>query len=255
MRGFYAFTKKEILEQVRTYKVLIILSVFFLFGMMSPLTAKLMPEIFAGMDMEGIQITITETTVFDAYGQFFKNFTQMGILVVLLVFGGILTNELVRGTLINILAKGLSRPTVILSKYTASVLLWTVGFAVAGLTNYGYTIYLFGNSEVKNLMFSMFCLWLFGCFVLALIMLSGTIAAGNFGGLILSAVALVAMLMVGGIFPNTEKFNPVTLASKNVALLSGASEVKELTITVVITGILTVACMIASILVFRKKRL
>lgn len=255
MRGFYAFTKKELVEQLRTYKVLIILSVFFLFGMMSPLTAKLLPEIFAGMNMNGIQISITETTVFDAYGQFFKNFTQMGILVVLLVFGGILTNELVKGTLINILAKGLPRHTVILSKYTASVLLWTVGFVVAALTNYGYTEYLFEDTAVKNLLFSLFCLWLFGCFILALIMLSGTIAAGNFGGLILSAVALVAMLMVGSIFPDTEQYNPITLASKNVALLSGAQEVKDLLITVVITCILTVVCIVLSVLIFRKKRL
>jgi ABC-2 type transport system permease protein len=255
MRGFYAFTKKEIIEQLRTYKLLIILSVFFLFGMMSPLTAKLMPEIFSGMDMEGIQITITEPTVFDAYGQFFKNFTQMGILVVLLVFGGILAGELVRGTLVNILAKGLPRHTVILSKYTASVLLWTVGYAVAGLTNYGYTVYLFGDVSVKNLMFSMFCLWLFGCFILALIMLSSTVASGSFGGLILSAVGLVIMLMVAGIFPNTAKYNPITLASKNVALLTGAQEASELVITVVITCLLTAICIGLSITFFRRKRL
>ncbi len=255
MRGFYAFTKKEIMEQIRTYKLLILFAVFFLFGMMSPLMAKMLPDILAGMDMKGMEITFAEATVFDAYGQFFKNFTQMGMLVVLLVFGGVLSNELVRGTLVNILAKGLPRHTVILSKYTASVLLWTIGYLLAAVTNYGYTVYLFEDSSVENLIFSLFCLWLFGCFILALIFLSSTVASGNFGGLVLSAIALVIMLMMGGIFPNTEKYNPITLASKNIALLNGTQSVADLIITIVITCILILACITCSIILFRKKRL
>ena len=54
MRGYLAFVKKELLEQVRTYKLLILLLVFFIFGMLSPLMAKLMPEILSQMPMDGI---------------------------------------------------------------------------------------------------------------------------------------------------------------------------------------------------------
>lgn len=254
MKGFYAFTKKELLEQMRTYKWLIILSICFIFGMMSPLLAKLMPDLLKGMKIEGMEIIIPEPTVMDAYGQFFKNFTQMGILAVLLVFGGSLSNELVKGTLVNILAKGLPRHTVILSKYFAAVLLWTVGLLLAAVTAYGYTFYLFNNAWLDNLVFSMFCLWLFGCFVLALIFLSSTLAAGSFGGLILSAAALVVMLIID-ILPNSEKYNPITLASKNVALLNGAQDVEGMLVTVLVAGILTVASIAVSILLFAKKKL
>jgi ABC-2 type transport system permease protein len=254
MRSYYAFTKKELLEQLRTFKWLIILSVCFLFGMMSPLTAKLLPEIFKNMKIEGMEIVIPEPTILDAYGQFFKNFTQMGILAVLLVFGGSLSNELVKGTLINILAKGLPRHTVILSKYTASVILWTVGYVLAAVTAYGYTAYLFEAASMDNLIFSMFCLWLFGCFVLALIYLSSTLAAGNFSGLILSGAALVVMLMIT-ILPKTGKYNPVTLASKNIELLTGAQKVEDMMITVAVSCILTIAGLVFSILLFRRKKL
>jgi ABC-2 type transport system permease protein len=254
MRGFYAFTKKEFLEQLRTYKWLIMLAVFFLFGMMSPLLAKLMPEIFAGMKIEGMEIVIPEPTVLDAYSQFFKNLTQMGILVLLLVFGGTLSNELMKGTLINILAKGLPRHTVILAKYFASVALWTTGYLLSVLTTYGYTEYLFEDTTVQNLGFSIFCLWLFGCFILALIFLSSTLTTGSFGGLILSGAAIVIMLLIN-IFPKAERFNPITLASKNVALLTGAQEFKDLMLTVGVTALLIVASLVASIVQFRKKRL
>jgi ABC-2 type transport system permease protein len=254
MRGYLAFTKKELMEQLRTYKWLIVFSVFFLFGMMSPLLAKLMPEIVSGMGIEGMQIVIPEATAVDAYGQFFKNINQMGILVLLLVFGGSLSNELMRGTLINVLAKGLPRHSVILSKYSAAVVLWTTGYLVAAATNFGYTAYLFQENAVQNLVFSLFCLWLFGCFLIALIFLSSTLTTGNFGGLILSAIALVIMLMINMI-PKAEKFNPITLASKNIALLTGEQGVDGLLLTVWITAILIIGCLIISIVVFSKKKL
>lgn len=254
MKGYYAFVKKELMEQLRTFKWLIVLSVFFLFGMMSPIAAKILPDILSGMEIEGMVIVIPAPTAMDAYGQFFKNFTQMGILVVLLVFGGTLSNELVKGTLVNILAKGLPRTTVILSKYTAAVMLWTLGYLLAVLTTYGYTLYLFKEAAVSNLIFSMFCLWLFGVFVLALIFLSSTLAPGNFGGLILSAVALVAMLMLD-ILPKTHRYNPIALASDNVALLTKAKDANEMIITITITVILTFACLLGSVLLFGKKKL
>jgi ABC-2 type transport system permease protein len=254
MKGYLAFTKKEFTEQLRTFKWLIVFSVFFIFGMMSPLFAKLMPEIFEGMKVQGMEFIIPEPTVMDAYGQFFKNISQMGIFVILLVFGGMISNELTKGTLINVLAKGLPRHTVILSKYTAAVTLWTAGYLLAAATTYGYSLYLFENVGVENLAFSLFCLWLFVCFILSLILLSSTIAAGNFGGLILSGTALVVMLMLN-IFPKAEKFNPITLASKNMALLSGEQQVSDLMITVWVTCVLMIGCLIISIVLFNKKKL
>lgn len=254
MRGFLAFTKKEFREQARTYKWLIVLSVFFLFGLMSPLLAKLTPVLISSMDMGGVTLTLPKPTAMDAYAQYFKNMTQMGIVVLLLIFGGTLSNELVKGTLINILAKGLSRAAVLLSKFTAAVILWSAGFLLSAVTNYGYTVYLFGGVRVPALIFSMFCLWLFGCFIIALILLSSTLTAGSFGGLILSAVTLLILLMVN-ILPKAEKFNPVTLASKNTALLNGTVKGDSFYLTIGITVALTVLCLVISILIFRKKKI
>jgi ABC-2 type transport system permease protein len=254
MREYVAFTKKEFLEQLRTYKWLIIFSVFFLFGMIIPLLAKLMPEIFKNMNLEGMKIILPEPTALDAFSQFFKNFTQMGILVLLLVFGGTLSNELERGTLINVLAKGLPRSTVILSKYTAALILWTGGYILATATAFGYTVYLFKKVEVNHPVFSFFCLWLFGCFVIALIILSSTVTSGNFGGLILSAVILGCLLIINTL-PMGGKLNPLTLASVNMSLINGSKEVRELMVTVIFTGILIALCLYTSIVLFRKKRL
>lgn len=254
MRGYTAFIKKEFLEQLRTYRALILLSVFFLFGLMSPVTAKLLPEILSGMEMQGMVITLQEATAMDAYSQFFKNTTQMGIIVILLVFGGILSNELTRGTLINILAKGLGRHTLILSKYTAALVLWTIALAFSGLVNQGYTMYLFDSSEVQNIVFSLFLLWLFGAFLLALIILSSILSGGSFGGLILTATVLGGLLLLD-VVPAMDKFNPIYLTSHPMELLSGSLKPTDTLLPIMITVSMIIFCIVASAALFQKKKI
>ena len=254
MSGFIAFTKKEIVEQIRTYKAFILLAVFFIFGMMSPLTAKLLPDIFANMSIEGMKIIIPPPTYIDAYTQFFKNTTQMGIIVVLLVFSGIIAQEVSKGTLINVLSKGLSRNAVIFAKYFTSVLVWTVSYTLAALTTFGYTVLLFGSHSTENLLFSLFCLWLFGAFVLAVILLSGTLVNGNYGGLLVTAVILGGFLILNAL-PKFSKFNPFRLTSNNVALLTNSVKISDEITAVIITVILTAVCLAATLIMFNKKKL
>ena len=42
MKGFYAYLKKELWEQVATFKVLIVVLLFFLLGVISPIGAIVM---------------------------------------------------------------------------------------------------------------------------------------------------------------------------------------------------------------------
>lgn len=254
MKGYFAFVKKEWKESLRTYKAFILLTVFFLFGMMSPLLAKLMPQLLSGVDMAGITVTIPKPTAIDSYTQLFKNLTQMGMIVFLLVFSGMLSNEIAKGTLINMLTKGLSRSAVILSKYTVSLVLWTASLTVACSVTYGYTVYLFENPQVSHLMFSLFCLWLFGAFLLAFILLSSTLVKGNFGGLVLTAAALGVLLLLT-VFPALEKWNPISLASRNVLLLTGSVTVMSMLPAVLATFAAAVLSLIFAILLFRKSKL
>lgn len=254
MKAFLAFTQKEFIEQIRTYKTFILLVVFIFFGMSSPLLAKMMPKIFESMNIEGMQIVIPTPTFLDAYGQFFKNLTQMGMIVVLLVFSASLPQEIMKGTLVNMLSKGLPRSTVILSKYTAALLLWTVSFSLASAVNYGYTVYLFGQQSINTLLFSHFCLWLFGAFVLAVILAAGTLASGNYGGLLVTALILGALLAIN-MFPKITAYNPISLAANNLALLSGAVTVESMAKAIWITLAGIVLSLSTALCIFQKKKL
>ncbi|MCQ2010274.1 MAG: ABC transporter permease subunit [Sporolactobacillus sp.] len=252
MNGFTAFFKKELLEAIRNYRVLILFSVTAIFGMMSPLTAKMMPDILANVGVEGMVLKIPEPTFIDAFTQFFKNFSQMGTVVLLLVFGGLLSQDLAKGTLIIPLSKGLSRHAVILAKYASALTLWTLSYALATLINYGYTLYFFQTISVSHLFFSLFCLWLFGAFLLAFLLLASVVTRGAFGGLLVTAAGLGILLICQAIF-RMDPFNPLKLVSENVALLTGKAAFDQLLNTAWSTCALILSTLILAMMLFKKK--
>lgn len=254
MKGYTAFVRKEFMEQRRTYKLLIMLIVFILFGMMSPLLAKIMPDIFASMSIQGMTINIPAPTYLDAYAQFFKNVTQMGVIVLLLVFSGSMSHDLSKGTLTGILAKGLSRSSVVLSKYTASLTLWTLSLALSAGVSYGYTLYLFGSHTAANLILSLLCLWLFGAFLLAVTILTGTLFKGGYSGLLATA-AVLALLLILGSLPGSSVWNPVTLVSFNTGLLDGSVSPGYVMSSFWITLCVSALFIALSVFSFRRKQL
>ena len=45
MRAYLAFTKKELFEFTKTYKLLLLVTVFLIFGFMNPVVAKFTPDL------------------------------------------------------------------------------------------------------------------------------------------------------------------------------------------------------------------
>lgn len=253
MRAFIAFTKKEYCESIRTFRLLILSAVFLLFGMMSPLTAKLTPTLLEKFMPEGMKITLAPPTALDSWAQFFKNTSQMGLIVVAILFSGIMANEFSRGTLINILTKGLHRSTVILSKYTVAALLWTFSYLLCFGVCYAYTVYFWKNDTVENLVLSVFCLWLFGLLLLSVIMLGGVLFRSSYGCLLFTGT-FVAVLFLIDIVPKFQKYNPVSLASSNMALLTKDIAAADMRVPVIISLVIIIAAITASIDVFNRKK-
>lgn len=149
--------------------------------------------------------------------------------------------------------KGLSRHAVILSKLTAMILLWTVSYTTAFIVTWGYTAYLFPNDNPPHLGLSVFCLWLFGAFLMTLLLFAATLVKSSYGALIVTG-AVSALLAMVNIAPLVQKYNPLILALNNTVLLTNAIRPSEM------YSALAVACvclllLIAGAAVTFKKRL
>lgn len=109
MKQTILFIGKELKELWKTYKFLILCAVLLLFGMSSPLLAKLTPKLFSQIDLGlGAPLQLPDATFLDAYVQFFKNMTQICLIVLVLVLSGTIPQELKSGTAMLMLSKGLS---------------------------------------------------------------------------------------------------------------------------------------------------
>lgn len=254
MRRYLVFTKKELIENIRTYKLFIMVTIFLIIGIISPLTAKLMPEILKSIDMEGISITLEKTTALDSYTQYFKNATQMGLIAYVIIYSGMISTELTKGTLIPMLTKGLSRKHVILSKYTATFIIWSLCVFLSSGITYGYTRYLYSQNVLSHLLISITCLWLFGVFLLSVMILMSTCVTGNYGSLLLTAL-LIGLLFLVNIIPDVQKYNPIYLVSNNVTILDSAYEVTKVYPSIIITVLISILLVFTSIQVFKSKQL
>ncbi|MEA4890040.1 MAG: ABC transporter permease [Clostridiaceae bacterium] len=253
MRSYLAFTQKEFCEAARTYKLLIMAAVFALFGMMNPITAKITPQMLDALMPPEMKITLGEPTAMDSWAQFFKNVPQMGLIVLVIVFSGIMANEFSRGTLINVLTKGLARSTVILAKFTMSASLWTVSYVLCFGLTYIYTAYFWKNAAPPNLLFSVFCLWLFGVLLLASVILGGVLFKSNYACLLFTGGFVVVLFLIN-IIPQVQKYNPVGLAENNMPLLKNAMSA-DFAWPVALCCVMIIGFVGAAVALFNKKQL
>jgi ABC-2 type transport system permease protein len=143
--------RKEWLELNRTKRLLIAMVVLVLFGMTSPLLAKMLPQIMSLVPGgEQIKTLIPEPTVNDAIAQYVKNITQFGILLALLFGMGSMATEKDKGTAAMVLSKPMPRSTFLLAKLAAQGLLFTLAIVISGAACYYYTILLFGSVDLLS---------------------------------------------------------------------------------------------------------
>ena len=256
MKSLLAFIKKEITEQLRSGRLMILGILFVLLGIMNPAVAKLTPwllEVMADSLAEsGMTVTNVTVSAMDSWMQFFKNM-PIGMIAFVLLQSSIFTKEYSSGTLVLSLTKGLERFQVVISKMAVLTVLWTLGYWLCFGITYGYNAYFWDNSVAQNLIFSVVCWWLFGVFVISLIILLSTIENSNTGVLVgTGSIVLVSYLL--GLLPKISKYLPTFLADGN-SLIYGVAEEKSYVAAMVITMVASLICFAVSIPIFNKKQL
>jgi ABC-2 type transport system permease protein len=137
--------RKEILEQWRTKRILIVAAVLILFGLGSPLLAKVTPDMLKSIPNmpAGLADLIPEPSLGDAVAQYVKNMSQFGIILAVLLSMGVVSQEKERGTAAMVLTHPMPRFTFLLAKFVALAVTFTVSLAVAALGCWYYTMLLF----------------------------------------------------------------------------------------------------------------
>lgn len=256
MKSFAAFLKKEFLDIARTGRLFIAVLVFVLSGMMSPAIAKLTPwmmEMFAEtMEDSGFIFTNIQVDAMTSWTQFFKNLPIV-LIAFVLMFSDIFTKEYKSGTLLLVLSKGLSRYKVVLAKAAVLLLMWTFGYGLCFGITYGYNAYFWDNSIVCSLFSAVTVWWLFGVWVIGLMVLFSSLVQGNTGvSLCTGGTVLLAYLLC--IMPKSKVYSPAMLMD-TASLLNEAVGIGAYRKAVIVAVVFLAGCIAASIPVMNKKQL
>ncbi len=250
---FLAMLRKELLEQWRSRRLVAVAAVLLFFGFLSPLSAKLLPDLMKNLGgTGGIAIQIPPPTVQDALLQYVKNTSQFGVFLAVLLAMGALAREKERGTAAMILSKPASRAHFLLAKFVALTLVFSLSLILAGLACYYYTIVLFKGIGEAHFVEMNLLLALFIEFYLAVTLLGSTIVRSQVaaGGLGLGAVFVVAAL---GALPRLGNYMPTALLEWARALMAGTGEPAWGAVAVSLGGI--IVCLGAALAVFKRQEL
>ena len=214
--------RKELLEQWRTMRLLIVVAVFLVFGLSSPLLAKLTPEMIKLVPGgEVLALIIPPPSIADAVAQYIKNLSQFGAVLALLMTMGALAQEKDKGTLALIAVKPMPRGTVLLAKFLALAVSFALALLLSAVAGYYYTWVLFGAMDLAGWALLNGLLWLFVLVYVAVTLLASAltrsqVAAGGLG------FAAVVILSVAGSIPRIGEYFPGQLLTWGAARLSGS---------------------------------
>ena len=256
MRQLTAFIQKEFTEVTRNSKLLICAIIFILLGIMNPAIAKITPwlvEQFSNATSgAGMLIQTMEISALTSWEQFFKNM-PMGIVFFVLMFSGIVAAELQKGTLINIVTKGMPRWKIMVSKLILLLVLWTGMYFASYIITYVYNDFYWDNDTVNNIFFSVFCLYLFGVWLISLIILMSALA-DNSAAVSIGVCGVFLLSYLLGIIPTVQDYLPTKLKGWS-SLIYELAKPADFTGAIVVVAIWSLADIIMGIFIFNKKNL
>ena len=143
-----------------------------------------MPELISNFMPAGMSIEMTEPTMMDSWLQFFKNTPQMGLFVLVLVFGEVCPGELQRGTLVPVLTKGVAKKTVSVREvYCSSSETGRPSTPCDFCVSWLYSVYFWDmDVQIGRLMMAVGMVWLLAsCCLRMKLLLGGILFSGGWG--------------------------------------------------------------------------
>ncbi|HNT75008.1 MAG TPA: YhfC family glutamic-type intramembrane protease [Anaerolineae bacterium] len=256
-RSFAAATRKELLQQWRTKRVIVVAAVFAFIGLASPLFAKFTPEIIRAVPgAEQFADLIPEPSVADVMTQYVKNLTQFGFMIAVLLGMGAIAGEKEKGTAALILCKPMPRWAFVCSKFVAQTLLYIAGFFIATLCTLYYTWFLFGPVDVGAFFFSNLLLLAWFMTYVA-VTLTGSTLTKSVGAAAGVGLGGAVLLMLAGNLPMFGPLMPGALVAwaSQLGLGTSSDPVTANGGAVAMALVIVVMCVLGAIAAFERQEL
>ncbi|MCL2382654.1 MAG: ABC transporter permease [Oscillospiraceae bacterium] len=254
MRQFMILLRKDLLEIFRTKKFLIILSVFIVMALLSPITAYIMPDLFNSLGEElgeEFAMLMPDATIVDSYLQFVSNISQIGMFTIVMCFGGSIVKERKKGLYVTLKNNGVKKHWFIFSKLKSQFIVVTIIYVLAVLVFIGYNYILFNEFVTTYSLLSFTALYVFLLFVICVTNFFSSVSRGAIMSIILTLVTIFGMALLD-LFA-FGRYLPNFLLSLSLRIFSDDSYIELLYRNIVLTLLISTIFVLASIRFCRHK--
>ncbi len=254
MNATLVLARKESLEIVRTWRIVVLPAIILFFAVSGPLIGRFTPEIIGavGGDQLGA-IVLPDPTYVEAYGQWMQGLGQIVLFALIIIYGGLVSSETSSGTAILVLTKPVSRAAFVMVKAVTHSVFLVVIVMVGTLVTWGVTAAVFGEAPSAPL-WSGTMVWLvLGVFYIALMTFFSVVirsAAGAAG----AGIGAFVLLTIGGLWAPLADHSPAGLVGIAGELVAG-QPAPDLVWPVLVSLAAAVALVLAAAAVFRRKEL
>lgn len=251
-----AFLKKEFKEITKTYKIWVVPIIFLFFGFLSPIAAKVLPEILKPqLESQKIFIEIPPPTAADSFLQFFKNLAQMGMLAIILLSMGLVSEEKARGTFSLVLTKPISRTAVILSKFFAQKTLILASITIGGIVCYIYTLVLFKTANLSEFALAALLYLIYSLLIIAITLFFSTLFYNQIAAGGLSLLAFFTLSLLPSLSESFARYSPGAIPSLANKIVSEQAAFSKSSWPIAVSLLLVVVLLALSCLSFNRQEL
>ena len=255
MNGFGILLRKELLESWRTRRLPVVAVLFALVGIVSPLTAKYLPEILKAGLGDQLTIPIPTPTVIDSLAQLQKNLGQLGALVAIALAMSSVSGELDRGTAALVLSQPATRGAFLTAKLVGLAIILAICVLLSCAIAWVYTAILFEPLPIGGWLAMAVLSWLALLAWAAITFLASAATGSTTAAAGLGFVALI-VISVGSIVPALDRLLPSGLSVPAIQLASDASvDGAKLATAILGTSLLIGACLAGAWARFRNREL
>ena len=253
MNGFAAFAGKEAREILRTWRIWVLPGIMLFFALTGPVLARFTPQIVGALASDQLGgVTLPTPTYLDAYAQWIKNLSQIGLFALIIVYAGLVSAESKSGTAILVLTKPVSRTAFVIAKAAVHSAFLAVLLAVGTAVTWALTAAVFGTAPGSALWCAALAWLVLGVLFIAVMTLL-SVVIGSAAGAAGAGLGAYALLSIAGIWKPLGTRSPAALTTMPTALAAG----KEAAVLwpVLTSLLLAVALVALAARVFRGKDL
>jgi ABC-2 type transport system permease protein len=255
--GFAILLRKELAEAWHTRRLPVVAVLFVIIGMVSPLTAKYLPQILQAALGDQLTVPLPTPDAIAGLDQLQKNVGQLGSLAAIALAMASVSGELDRGTAALVLAQPATRPAFLAAKLVAIEVVLGVSTLLAVAVAWAYTAVLFELQPVGGWIAMAALSWLVLSVWAGITFCASAATGSSMAAAGIGFVGLIG-LSVAAVVPALDRILPTGLALPGIQLAAGTTadlDVGRLVTAVIGSFVLVAASLAIAVLAFRRREL